>query len=225
MKIQCEKCGRQYEVEESYIGQDVECECGHKWQAEIEDQKKYVNAGIPKKITSDDWLKLKKCPKCKQIYRVDFRRNTGCYFHCQCGQDVLIDHPMLTYKIKAIFRACFIAAFAVCLFFLLPGWLIFTMYSCATSPHKSTISRESGKIDAWVFTQYLVEQHLKSPKSEKFPFGGAQNHVEETVPGIYIIRSYVDAKNAFGAEIRQHFFCKLQRKSDGKFEVLQLTFQ
>ena len=48
MKIQCEKCGRQYEVEESYIGQDVECECGHKWQ---------IQAEPPRPET-------KKCPMC-----------------------------------------------------------------------------------------------------------------------------------------------------------------
>lgn len=32
MKIQCAKCGREYEVEESFIGQNVECECGEKWE-------------------------------------------------------------------------------------------------------------------------------------------------------------------------------------------------
>lgn len=34
MKIQCEKCGREYEIEENFIGQKVQCECGYKWQIE-----------------------------------------------------------------------------------------------------------------------------------------------------------------------------------------------
>jgi hypothetical protein len=83
----------------------------------------------------------------------------------------------------------------------------------------------SDKLDAWVTTQYLVEEKLLSPKSAKFPFGGAREHVEETAPGIFIIRSYVDSQNAFGVEVRQRFFCKLAKRQDGKFEVIQLTFQ
>lgn len=108
--------------------------------------------------------------------------------------------------------------------------IICGIYACNKGPKNAPTQRgklnsESGKIDAWVHTQYLVEARLHSPRSAKFPFGGAQKHVEETASGIYIIRSYVDAKNAFGAEIRQHFFCKLQRKPNGKFELIQLTFQ
>ena len=49
MKIQCEKCGRQYEVEESYIGQNVECECGYKWQV-MQPKKQPARKQIKRKI-------------------------------------------------------------------------------------------------------------------------------------------------------------------------------
>ena len=32
MKVQCKKCGSIYELDESFIGQKVECGCGEKWE-------------------------------------------------------------------------------------------------------------------------------------------------------------------------------------------------
>ena len=86
-------------------------------------------------------------------------------------------------------------------------------------------SRMDDEIDVWCLVQEHVERRLVSPKSASFPFGGAQRHVECTAPGIFIVRSYVDAKNAFGAEIRQNFFAKVVKYENGKFEVIQLTFE
>lgn len=217
---------------------------------DTERQKAIDEAKIPEEVKKSEiikaelyknWIRdyswIKVCPVCKKRYFANYYRDKNKYFQCSCGQYVKIDEPEKHFFWTCVnyFQMLCIFALMIGVFIGIPAFLIaWGISSCsstssvnshATSQRKSTISRESGKIDAWVFTQYLVEQHLKSPKSAKFPFGGAQNHVEETVPGIYIIRSYVDAKNAFGAEIRQHFFCKLQRKSDGKFEVLQLTFQ
>lgn len=95
----------------------------------------------------------------------------------------------------------------------------------AAEKREMMLKSRPSKIDAWVTTQYLVEAKLLSPKSAKFPFAGAQRHVEETTPGIFVIKSYVDSKNAYGTEVRTHFFCKLAARTDGKFEVIQLTFQ
>ena len=233
MKIQCPACNAEYEVEESCIGQKVECECGHKWKARPTE---IIKAKLYKRWIRDySWIKV--CPVCKKRYFANYKEDKNKYLQCSCGQYVKIDEPEKHPLWDCLYCLNMFAILALMIgvFIGIPAFLIaWGISSCSSTssvnsheklPHKSTFSRESGKIDAWVFTQYLVEQYLKSPKSAKFPFGGAQNHVEETVPGIYIIRSYVDAKNAFGAEIRQHFFCKLQRKSDGKFEVLQLTFQ
>lgn len=45
MKVQCKKCGSIYELDESFIGQKVECGCGEKWEVESPE-------------------KTKKCPMC-----------------------------------------------------------------------------------------------------------------------------------------------------------------
>lgn len=102
--------------------------------------------------------------------------------------------------------------------------IIWAFHSCNSTESTTTTGSFSARNDAWVYTQFLVERHLKSPKSARFEYGGVER-VKETGPGIFIVRSYVDAKNSFGTDIRQYFFCKLQRKSDGKFEVIQLTFE
>ena len=68
MKIQCEKCGQQYDVEESCIGREVECECGHKWQARSPE----VIKTMPYKGWIRDYSWIKVCPVCKKRYFVNY---------------------------------------------------------------------------------------------------------------------------------------------------------
>ena len=51
MKIQCEQCGREYEVEESANGEIVECECGYKWRLPEKEVKK---PAVPKPPTAKE---------------------------------------------------------------------------------------------------------------------------------------------------------------------------
>ncbi len=76
--------------------------------------------------------------------------------------------------------------------------------------------------DAWVFCQYLVESKLVSPKTAKFQFAGADK-IKITTDGVYLINSYVDSQNLFGATVRTNFHCRLAVKND-KFIVLDLRF-
>jgi len=111
--------------------------------------------------------------------------------------------------------------------------LVYGLKSCAAKLEEAEKDKKTekqdpyynDKIDVWCLVQERVEKELVSPKSASFPFGGAQKHVECTAPGIFIVRSYVDAKNAYGAEIRQNFFAKVVKYENGKFEVIQLTFE
>lgn len=52
-----------------------------------------------------------------------------------------------------------------------------------------------------------VEQMLKAPSTADFPSGG---FTEKTGPDEYLVRSYVDAENGFGAMIRSHFTCRVR---------------
>lgn len=68
--------------------------------------------------------------------------------------------------------------------------------------------------EAWVCAQIKVEGMLASPKSADFEFGGATKSTTALGDEKYEIKSYVDAQNAFGAEVRQNFECTVKYKAD-----------
>ncbi len=70
------------------------------------------------------------------------------------------------------------------------------------------------KYDAWAYTKIYVENHLKSPSSADFPFGGAEG-VQDLGGGLYSFSSYVDSQNGFGATIRTNFSGEIQRVDGG----------
>lgn len=73
---------------------------------------------------------------------------------------------------------------------------------------------------AWVAAQYRIEARLKNPKSAKFPFGGAVDHVRHVGNDVYDVRSWVDAQNALGAVVRTKFHLRIQRLSDSKWQLV-----
>ena len=67
---------------------------------------------------------------------------------------------------------------------------------------------------AWAYMQIYVEQRLQSPKSADFRFGGYRD-VTDLGSGRYEVNSYVDATNAFGANVRTYFDGVIKRKNGG----------
>lgn len=185
----------------------------------------YVYAAKLKKIKINDLLRVKKCPKCGRVYRVDFKGNNGKYFTCDCGNDVLIDHPSKYHQ--RLFN--FLSTLG-CIMWLLGVLLVFggIPYACykiissykdktATEPLNKFTNRD---IDVLVYSRNAVRARLKSPGTAEF----GEAYISEPASGIYIIRSYVDSQNSFGAMIRMKYFCKIQAKGKD-FELIQLTFE
>ncbi len=79
------------------------------------------------------------------------------------------------------------------------------------------------KYGAWAYTKIYVENHLKSPSSADFPFGGAED-VQNLGNGLYSFSSYVDAKNSFGVPIRTYFSGKIQ-KVNGGWKIVEFRFE
>lgn len=79
----------------------------------------------------------------------------------------------------------------------------------ATRAHQCGASYES---QAYIYSQFFVEQELRSPTTARFPHI-KRDGVTSTAIGEcrFRIRSYVDAQNAFGAEIRTHFAITIER--------------
>ena len=69
--------------------------------------------------------------------------------------------------------------------------------------------------------QEEVKKQLKSPKSADFPWGFDEYNITyqgESNDGLYTytVESYVDAENAFGAEIRSEYMCMIHVTKDLK---------
>ena len=69
--------------------------------------------------------------------------------------------------------------------------------------------------------QEEVKKQLKSPKSADFPWGFNEYNITyqgESEDGLYMysVESYVDAENAFGAEIRSEYMCMIHVTKDLK---------
>lgn len=75
---------------------------------------------------------------------------------------------------------------------------------------------------AWAMTQEIVKDQLRSPASATFP--PYEYQVIQTDLGEYIVISYVDSQNGFGALIRTHFVCELKATGRGQWEVVSLDF-
>lgn len=73
------------------------------------------------------------------------------------------------------------------------------------------------KFDAFMMSQEFVKNHLKSPAAAEFPKYNESfvfKYISPDYP-CYIIEAYVDARNSFGAKIRNKYTCEL-RAIDGK---------
>ena len=74
-----------------------------------------------------------------------------------------------------------------------------------------------------------VEVSLKSPKSADFPWDKAAGGSKSLGNQTYAIRSYVDAQNSYGAQLRNWYNCKIQYKSGddanpASWKLLDLSF-
>ena len=76
--------------------------------------------------------------------------------------------------------------------------------------------------EAWVFCQELVKSKLKAPRTAKFRFW-AYDDIKKRSDGVFVINSYVDSQNSFGAMVRTKFHCELAVRGD-QFLVRKLVF-
>lgn len=74
-----------------------------------------------------------------------------------------------------------------------------------------------------------VEQSLKAPKSADFPWDRAAGGTRSLGDQKYLVRSYVDAQNSYGAQLRNWYDCTIQYKSGSdadprSWQLLALKF-
>ena len=94
----------------------------------------------------------------------------------------------------------------MCVFF----FIIFLIFKCSCSQTDEQVSdnnEQISKITALTAAQEEVKARLKSPSSADFPWGS--DCVTKISDNTYVINSYVDSQNSFGAMLRTNFTCQI----------------
>ena len=91
--------------------------------------------------------------------------------------------------------------------------LFFSVKSCFSSEEDPLKKEKDLKIKAITLSQYCVKEKLKSPASADFPVD--LNHVKIITDSLFVINSYVDAQNSFGATIRTNYRCTVSTTNNG----------
>lgn len=81
---------------------------------------------------------------------------------------------------------------------------------------------EHSEVGAWNACETFVERRLKAPATADFPCC-YDDFVTHEGGGIYRAESYVDAENAFGAEIRNDFTCTVEYRSGGSWRLQDIA--
>ena len=93
----------------------------------------------------------------------------------------------------------------------------------STSSYSTSIS-DDDKLLCWLVTEEYVKSQLKSPSSAKFPSTYTSSDISYSRSGTtYTVRSYVDADNSYGANIRQYFTIQIEIIGD-KNRVVSCVF-
>jgi len=85
-------------------------------------------------------------------------------------------------------------------------------------------AREPDGIAALHCAQDFMKGHLVAPASASWPsvvFGDAARHASRQADGSWLVRSWVDSQNRFGAKIRTHFTVRLDVAAGGGYRVLE----
>ncbi|KYN90801.1 hypothetical protein ATY35_20680 [Vibrio cidicii] len=94
-----------------------------------------------------------------------------------------------------------------------------------SSPVQTKERTEHTVTEAFHHCRNFVQQQLLSPKTASFPsIWDVKDYTTHLGGGRYRVRAYVDAQNAFGAEIRTPFVCivKYEGKYSWRLESLEM---
>lgn len=72
---------------------------------------------------------------------------------------------------------------------------------------------------AYVMSKEFVKRNLKSPATAEFPVGIFAHYEGDSV---YIVNSYVDAQNTFGALIRTEFYVKIKDNGNDNWKLIDI---
>lgn len=98
---------------------------------------------------------------------------------------------------------CIAGFVAFCLVFLAIGLVL-----QRNMPHVDATATAT-RSDACFMSQKLVRQNLKAPSTAEFPMWTEENCKVTQKAGTWIVTSYVDSQNGFGAMIRSDYVAQM----------------
>lgn len=90
------------------------------------------------------------------------------------------------------------------------------------TPSYTQTPTDNEKLSAWSITTHIVEQHLKSPSTAKFPPFSSDMSIKKD-GNYYQVISYVDAENSLGAKVRTLFVAEFEMTNSG-YKSANVTF-
>lgn len=94
----------------------------------------------------------------------------------------------------------------------------------ALSQQQVTREDKADELDAFYMSQVFVKRMLVSPSSAKFPWFD-ESMVMQVGEDTWVINSYVDSQNKFGAMLRTNYIVKIKYLGNKRWELLDWVLQ
>lgn len=85
--------------------------------------------------------------------------------------------------------------------------VIVVIFKACTGNSSSSEKKTLSDFDITWYAQQMVKQQLKSPSTADFP---STANIDSIGDSTYIIKSYVDSENSFGAKLRSYWVAKVK---------------
>ncbi|WP_286975094.1 hypothetical protein [Acetomicrobium sp. UBA5826] len=83
---------------------------------------------------------------------------------------------------------------------------------------------KADKTEAIIMAEEFVKDRLVSPSSAKFPWRSSETTAVKVDEDTWVISSYVDSQNKFGAMLRTYYIAKVKYLGNDKWQLLDLEF-
>lgn len=83
---------------------------------------------------------------------------------------------------------------------------------------------KADKTEAIIMAEKFVKDRLVSPSSAKFPWRSSETTAVKVDEDTWVISSYVDSQNKFGAMLRTYYIAKVKYLGNDKWQLLDLEF-
>lgn len=101
--------------------------------------------------------------------------------------------------------------------FFLIGLMVWTS-------NREPVPIKAGRYEAHDVAKQFVRDRLKAPATAAFASIDAdRTWIREDEPGIFTVKSYVDAQNSFGANLRTWYLCRVRSTGGKNFVLVDLT--